>query len=298
MLDFRIGTFLKLCETKSYTNTAKLLHITQPSVTQHIKYLQKRYQCQLFTYEGKTLRLTPEGEYLRRQAKAMSQNSEKVIADLQRMSARRKMLRFGCTKELGDAVVPNMIGKMLSQDKELDLSLQVENTQTLVEMLESGRVDFILVDKSFAKSHFASYAVAAEEFCGWAGPKYAQEAYGLTFKKVFREKLLLREEGSGSRAILEEILGRYNCDLSDFYATMLCNTASSIKTLTAADAGISFGFAAAMREDVENGRIQKLCFSDLSENRELVFLYLKENINADQCKVFFAKFKALWKEAK
>ena len=72
MLDFRIATFLQLCETKSYTKTARLLDITQPSVTQHIKYLQRRYQCKLFSYEGKTLRLTPEGEYLRRQAEAMT----------------------------------------------------------------------------------------------------------------------------------------------------------------------------------------------------------------------------------
>ena len=56
MLDYRMDTFLSLCETKSYTKTAAILHLTQPSVTQHIKYLEHFYQCPLFHYDGKHCR--------------------------------------------------------------------------------------------------------------------------------------------------------------------------------------------------------------------------------------------------
>lgn len=47
MIDHRIDTFLSLCETNSYTETAKELNITQPTVTQHIQYLEKYYDVQL-----------------------------------------------------------------------------------------------------------------------------------------------------------------------------------------------------------------------------------------------------------
>ena len=43
MIDFRVNTFLDLCETRSYTKTAQSLNITQPAATQHIKYLEKMY---------------------------------------------------------------------------------------------------------------------------------------------------------------------------------------------------------------------------------------------------------------
>ena len=49
MLDYRMDTFLSLCETKSYTKTAAILHLTQPSVTQHIKYLEHFYSARCFT---------------------------------------------------------------------------------------------------------------------------------------------------------------------------------------------------------------------------------------------------------
>ena len=43
MLDFRVKTFLTVCQTRNYTQAAKLLHITQPTVSQHIAFLEKEY---------------------------------------------------------------------------------------------------------------------------------------------------------------------------------------------------------------------------------------------------------------
>lgn len=53
MLDFRIDTFITACKHFNFTKTAEELNITQPAVSQHIKYLEKHYQCKLFIYQGK-----------------------------------------------------------------------------------------------------------------------------------------------------------------------------------------------------------------------------------------------------
>ena len=48
MLDFRLNTFLTLCDTMNYRRAAEILNVTQPSVTQHIQYLERYYDCDLF----------------------------------------------------------------------------------------------------------------------------------------------------------------------------------------------------------------------------------------------------------
>ena len=53
MLDFRVYTFLAVCEYMNYTRAAEALHITQPAVSQHIRYLENMYQVKLFLAEGK-----------------------------------------------------------------------------------------------------------------------------------------------------------------------------------------------------------------------------------------------------
>jgi DNA-binding transcriptional LysR family regulator len=294
MLDFRIATFLRLCETKSYTKTAKLLNITQPSVTQHIKYLQKRYQCKLFIYEGKTLRLSPEGEYLRRQAEAMTKMSSKVTADLQRMSLQGRTLRFGCPKAIGETDVPRVLAKLMEEDRDLDLELRIENSMDLVNLLESGQLDFILTDELYLKNQFGSVPMDTMKFCGYASPKHAEELYGLSFKRLFRERLLLREEGSADRAVLEQILEQRGFSLRDYSATMVANTPASLQELTAANLGVTFSYDSGMREAVKQKHVQQLYLSDFAEERPLVFMYLKDNLDVERCKPFFKKFQSAW----
>lgn len=295
MLDFRIATFLKLCETRSYTNTAKLLHITQPSVTQHIKYLQKRYQCKLFSYEGKTLRLTPEGEYLRRQAQEMTRNSTKIVEDLQRMSAKRNALRFGCDKAFGDQLVPRIVGSLLQEDPALELTLQMEDTRTLLEMLEEGRADFILVDAAFAKQEFECCPIGTQKFCGWASPELEKTLRGLSFHRLFSQRLLVQEEGAGSRMLLEEIMKQKRSEIADFHSVMYCNTPASIRELTAAGAGITFDYACCMEDAVRKNEVCKLQLPDIVDERQIAFMYLKENMYADSFQAFFQTFEKCWK---
>ena len=55
MLDYRIDTFLTLCESMNYRKTAEILHISQPAVTQQIHYLENQYGQKLFQYENRHL---------------------------------------------------------------------------------------------------------------------------------------------------------------------------------------------------------------------------------------------------
>ena len=48
MLDWRVDTFLDVCETLNYTHTARRLSITQPAVSQHISWLEKQLGVTLF----------------------------------------------------------------------------------------------------------------------------------------------------------------------------------------------------------------------------------------------------------
>ena len=58
MIDYRLHTFLTVCRYMNYTKAARELFITQPAVSQHIRYLEKYYGVRLFDYRGKTLTLS------------------------------------------------------------------------------------------------------------------------------------------------------------------------------------------------------------------------------------------------
>lgn len=53
MLDFRVETFLEVCKDLNFTRAAQRLNLTQPAVSQHIRWLEEAYGVPLFVCKGK-----------------------------------------------------------------------------------------------------------------------------------------------------------------------------------------------------------------------------------------------------
>ena len=118
MLDFKMETFLTLCETMSYTRAAERLCITQPAVTQQIRHLEEYYGGRLFSYRGKTLSMTERGRRLELAAKSLRHSSEALRERLVGLEERRPPLRLGATKTIGDYVIPGKLCCYLAADPE------------------------------------------------------------------------------------------------------------------------------------------------------------------------------------
>ena len=163
MLDYRIDTFLLLCECMNYRKTAEALHLSQPAVTQQIQYLERLYGCRLFTFEKRRLEKTDAAVLLERYARA---------ARLQEHALRDKLadkeinaLRVGATKTIGDYFMEPYICSFL-QRKENALKLIVDNTEHLLRSLEKNELDFAVVEGFFDKDRFDSVLLRREPFVG------------------------------------------------------------------------------------------------------------------------------------
>ena len=112
MLDFRYDTFLDLCETLNYSRTAENLHLSQPTVTQHIQHLERHYGTSLFLYRSKRLQLTEKEEELYRQVRrirGMIRQAERQMA----APTGPRTLRIGATKTIGAYVLPPAVESYL-----------------------------------------------------------------------------------------------------------------------------------------------------------------------------------------
>ena len=92
MLDFRINTFLTVCQTMNFTKAAEELHITQPTVSQHIHYLEDYYKTSLFTYQNRQLALTGTGKILQERLLRMKNDETTIQKELHENNERIKSL--------------------------------------------------------------------------------------------------------------------------------------------------------------------------------------------------------------
>ena len=110
MLDFRIDTFLAVCQYQSYTKAAQALNITQPGVSQHIHFLENYYGIQLFTYQNRKLTLTQEGELFRTAVTTMKIDEQHLRERFAASPEGVRKLFIGFTLTIGEyGVLPRLV---------------------------------------------------------------------------------------------------------------------------------------------------------------------------------------------
>lgn len=149
MLDFRIHTFLCVCRHMNYTRAAVELHITQPAVSQHIRYLEREYGAKLFSYKGKHLQLTQAGHILWNAATAIS-HDDTLLKEHLRDLQHHHSLSFGATPTAGMGIL-DKLSVILKQNGDMNLRMEIADADKLLQSLDKGTIDFAIVESSFDK---------------------------------------------------------------------------------------------------------------------------------------------------
>lgn len=291
MIDFRIKTFLTLCKELNYTNTAKVLHITQPAVSQHIKYLEEDFGVKLFHYDGKRLKLTKEGKILYDFAIAAESSSYRTKKLMSMPINSVPPIRFGTTLTIGEYSIPKLLKKLISDYPTMEISMEVSNTETLLDRLQSGKIDFVLLEGHFDKFKFDSYLFSQEVFIGICSPNNSLSHRKIRFNEIFNERLILREKGSGSREIFEQILYEHNTTMDNFDRIIEIGNISVIKQLVEDNMGVSFLYEEAVKEELNSKTLTKMSIIEFDVVREFNFVFLKDSLHAKEYIKWFEYFK-------
>lgn len=239
MLDYRIETFLALYEEMNYRRTAERLRMTQPGVTQHIHLLEQFYGVKLFVYNGRQLLRTPEAEQLKRHIDSTRAAEQDLRAKFVQTDAVR--LRIGATKTIGEFVLLPTIRRFLQQTHHR-LELVVDNTETLLSMLEHGELDFAIIEGVFDKEKYPHQLYKKESFVGICSRTHPFAGKTVPFEAIFCENLIVREKGSGTRMLLEQAVASRGYSLNSFRRYSSISNFSVICDLVALDNAITFAY--------------------------------------------------------
>lgn len=280
MIDSRIETFLTLCKVMNYRKTAELLNMTQPAVTQQIHFLEEQYSCKLFHYDKRTLTMTKEAELLRKYAENVLYQEKKLKSELTMHEGIH--LSIGATKTIGEYVIANHISGFLSDPKN-SMNVIVENTDTLLSALSAGDIDFALVEGYFDRSKYASRLYRKEPFVGLCGKYHPFAGHTVSFDQIWKENLILRESGSGTRDILEQLLTEKNRSLTEFQRITTVNNFGLITKLLENNNCITFAYRAVGEN---NDALAEFHVKGWNISREFNYVYLDTPYSGKMVELF------------
>ncbi len=281
MLDFRIATFLTLYQEMNYRKTAKILNMTQPGVTQHIHYLEKFYGIKLFIYNGRTLSKTKNAEIFKRHIDSMMAEEHAMRQEFSEKEG--LFLNIGATKTIGEFVLIPEVRKFLSNDGH-SINFVIDNTETLLRMLEDSRLDFVAVEGIFDKMKYKYKLFKKENFVGICAKNHKFAGKKITLNELFKETLIIRERGSGTRRLLEQAIADRGFTLERFRRVVSISNFSVITEMVAHNEAITFAYEPVARH---RGGLATFEVEDLQIIGEFHFVYCNAAIAEEKIRLFF-----------
>jgi LysR family transcriptional regulator, repressor for citA len=137
-----IKTFLTAAECNHFRKTAELLYISQPTVTVHIKQLEKELGVLLFQREGKKVKLTEEGRRYLKHARNLMEVYESGMADLQTHSqGYTTKLSIAISPLIADTILPYVLKKYLDKHPEVEITVKIIESEEIEKAVLKEEVD-------------------------------------------------------------------------------------------------------------------------------------------------------------
>jgi len=141
-----LRSFLKVSETRSFTEAARQLGLQQSSVSQHVARLEKRVGRRLLARDTHEVRTTPDGDAILPLARQVLEASTRIERYL-KGSTLRGRLRLGVSEDFAFTVLPDILAEFAMQHHAGDLELTVGLSGLLYERYDAGDLDLIFVKR-------------------------------------------------------------------------------------------------------------------------------------------------------
>lgn len=268
-MEQKLETFLTLCKTMHYGRAAEALNLSQPAVSKHIQALEAQYGVRLFDYQNRRLKKTAQGQLLEQYAISLRYNEQALCAALQAAPSRK--LRIGATKSIGDYILFPEIYRYLQRSRN-ELTFLVDNTAHLLSLLEDGALDFVVLEGTFDRRRYDCFLLRSEPFVGICAKDHPFAGKDIPIPELFSQRLILREEGSGTRRILLDALAQQGWRADAFASVACVSSFKLICGLVAQNCGISFLYEAVAAHSAE---LARFTCPPLTQRHDLNVVYLK-----------------------
>ena len=266
---WQLKIFCKVVELKSFSKAGKTVHLSQPTVSSHIKDLEDHFSCRLIDRLSKEAVATKAGELLYRYARKILTFSDETEAAMAEFNGKIKgRLLIGGSTIPGAYLLPRIIGAFAGQYPEVTISLIVEDTEKIIEGVLSGNLEMGVVGaESSAKRIFQEKLIEDElrlivpHNHPWAQRK------AIPLNLLLSEPFIVRESGSGTLASIQLNLAREGYTIEDLKIAAELGGTEAVRQGIKNKVGISILSTLAVSEDLKFGSLKAIAIKGLKLKR-------------------------------
>jgi LysR family transcriptional regulator, hydrogen peroxide-inducible genes activator len=262
---------------KHFGRAAEACFVSQPTLSVSIKKLEEELDVRIFERGTNEVSVTPLGEQIVRQARAVIEQAQKI----KEIAKRGKdpiagPLRLGVIYTIGPYLLPDLVKQAIARVPQMPLFLQENFTAKLLEMLRTGELDCAIMAEPFPDTGLASAALYDEPFVVALPRDHPlRERQSISAEELRHETMLLLGTGHCFRDHVLEVCpeyARFSIDAQGIRKTFEGSSLETIKYMVASGVGITVVPQLSVAKDV-NHQVAYLPFAEPVPTRRVVLVW-------------------------
>jgi len=277
MDDHKLKVFCTVAETKSFSKASEIIRLTQPAVSLQIQALEEIYGTKLFNRSGCLITLTSAGQTLYKYAKEINSLYTEVEKQIGKLTGVVKgVLTIGASSTIGNYLMPAVISGFKKRFPAVKVHLIIGNTKTIVDLLNSASIDVGFVEGEVIKQKLTTEKFLIDEMVLIIPPQHpwANRA-SISIMELPKEHFIMREEGSGTRQMIEKYLTKYGISSQNIKIALIMGSTESIKSAVEEGLGVSIVSKWATKKEVHYKTLKTVTFREAKFEREFSLLRRK-----------------------
>lgn len=277
----KLETFLTVVKEKSFSKASAKLGISQPAVTQQIKYIEDYLQTKIIERKKNGIKLTKEGEKLLTIAQKLERCINGVEKEMMKIINKEMTFHIGASFVIGNYILPHLLNDIRDSIKN-EVFVNVGLSEAVIDDLLEKKVDLACIESPVFKDNIIYREWAEDElviFSKTPLPRYVKKEDLLRFKWV------CREHGSHTRRMMNETFEEMGLDCNSFNVVSVLSSATAIKqTILRSEKSeeqptVSVISRYVITDEVENGQLFESKIRNFKLKRKLFIAYLKDRKN-------------------
>lgn len=213
MYHAQLRAFHAVARHGGFSRAAEQLHLTQPAISDQVGKLEKMFGVRLFVRHRRAVRLTPLGEELYRITRRLFELEDEAVELLRESQA----LRRGRLKMAADAPLHliGLIGQFRQEFPGISVSLAIGNSAKVLASLFDYSADIGILANAPTDDRLQQIPLRSDPLVAFVARDHPWAGRGsVSLRELSTQPLVMREEGSITRRLIEDEFRRLNIDAS------------------------------------------------------------------------------------
>jgi len=278
----KMETFLTVARERSFSRASAKLGISQPAVTQQIKYIENYLEAKIIDRKKNGIRLTPEGEELYKVVTQLEKCIVSLEKDVLKIIKKEMTFRLAASYTIGSYVIPGECLNSISESIGNDVTLGIDTTDKIITGLKERKFDVGLIESPIFDDNLIYREWFDDElviFSNTLLPKV------MNIEELYDFKWICREEGSHTRKLMSEVFDELGISCKSFNVlSEVSNTTATLQSVKRASKEgdhptVSVISKYAIAEEVARGELFESRIYGFTMSRKFYIVYTKENKN-------------------